>query len=499
MMDKIFLATEDDKKANEAMFTKVQSMGYSKGEFEKEKQLKILEGLLNKKFSKDYIEKCSLLLYSYKSPKYNNFQNQKYPFLRSNLDKAIYSYDDQNDQYLTLPVFSMDNKEKKKTKVLDTNITPSIKRNFHISQSLNTFKDSEECKKRKVVFKSEASSGLNTVEAKSIHRRNFRGIKNRKNTFLENNINKLNTYSNDNEKDSLMNYYDNKKNKVRSLKLNFDKDNKNDKAIRKDIKLEENTEKDRKEIKKEVEEEIPLEEQKAIYERLKKIFSTKTQKKPVSLPKIHYENTRNNFSLNNTNNNLNLINNLTSTNYKYFQNNPEIKIVATPAQISGFDPTLGRSITQGKTSHLTQKQKKNLLYISELNLFGNLESIKQKKKLISSYYKNEKNKNTNEKIFETDVFHYDKLKWKKITEKLNKNETREKIVECNDNIKSTLSEMKSKVDVLVVERLKTEEEIKNKLFHIDRFLKESDCSFNLIEKGNNDFRKLLKLGKNTKK
>ena len=68
----------------------------SRGESEKDHEIKLLEDLFNKKLSQDYIDKLSILLY-------NSKNKTDYPQKRNNLKKTIYKYDDNNELTLTLP------------------------------------------------------------------------------------------------------------------------------------------------------------------------------------------------------------------------------------------------------------------------------------------------------------------------------------------------------------------------------------------------------------
>lgn len=68
----------------------------TRGESEKDHEIKVLENLYSKKLNKDYIEKLSILLY-------NSKNKTDYPQKRNNLKKTVYKYDDKNELYLTLP------------------------------------------------------------------------------------------------------------------------------------------------------------------------------------------------------------------------------------------------------------------------------------------------------------------------------------------------------------------------------------------------------------
>ena len=68
----------------------------ARGESEKDREIRIIEGLRSKKYSQEYIDKLSVLLYNSKN-KINYSQK------RNNIKKAIYKLDDNNELYLTLP------------------------------------------------------------------------------------------------------------------------------------------------------------------------------------------------------------------------------------------------------------------------------------------------------------------------------------------------------------------------------------------------------------
>ena len=50
----------------------------------------------------------------------------------------------------------------------------------------------------------------------------------------------------------------------------------------------------------------------------------------------------------------------------------------TPKQICEFDENLGKSLINGNVSHLTNTQKENLKYISELNIFPHMKNVNKK-------------------------------------------------------------------------------------------------------------------------
>lgn len=106
MLNKIFVSSGSHKNIFTPVNTKVLSSGYDINDFERERKLKILKNL-SKKYSKDYIDKCTLLLYRSKKTK-------DYPLKRRNIQKTIYKYDENKDLYVTLPKFNSVNKNMKK-------------------------------------------------------------------------------------------------------------------------------------------------------------------------------------------------------------------------------------------------------------------------------------------------------------------------------------------------------------------------------------------------
>ncbi len=85
----------------------------SPAEYEKDREIKILEGFLKKKFSKDYIDKLSVLLH-------NSKNKTNYSKKRNNIKKTIYKLDNNNELYLTLPKLNII--KKKDDKALINNI-----------------------------------------------------------------------------------------------------------------------------------------------------------------------------------------------------------------------------------------------------------------------------------------------------------------------------------------------------------------------------------------
>ena len=106
-MNKIF---ESDEKSNNKK--KKISPLKARGELEKDREIKMIENLYQKKFRQDYIDKLTILLYNSKN-KINYSQK------RNNIKKTIYKLDDNNELYLTLP--KLKNKIKNKNIQINNN------------------------------------------------------------------------------------------------------------------------------------------------------------------------------------------------------------------------------------------------------------------------------------------------------------------------------------------------------------------------------------------
>ena len=99
-MNKIF---ENKEKKNNLKKNTPYPYLKARGEYEKDREIRIIEGLAGKKLSKDYIDKLTVLLY-------NSKNKENYSQKRNNIKKAIYKLDENNELYLTLPKI---NKNKK--------------------------------------------------------------------------------------------------------------------------------------------------------------------------------------------------------------------------------------------------------------------------------------------------------------------------------------------------------------------------------------------------
>ena len=92
------------------------------------------------------------------------------------------------------------------------------------------------------------------------------------------------------------------------------------------------------------------------------------------------------------------------------------KNILSPNFIRNFDPNLAKAIEKNKMDKLTDKQAKNLYYISDLNIFNKIEKINEKKEKLKKM-KNQNNKYLNN----ISLFKYDSKKWNEKREELNKN------------------------------------------------------------------------------
>ena len=82
MLNKIFISQGKNKDIFDPLYSKVLSSGFDRIDFERDREIKLLQNLFSRKFDQDYIDKCSLLLYRCK--KTNN-----YPVKRMHIKKAI--------------------------------------------------------------------------------------------------------------------------------------------------------------------------------------------------------------------------------------------------------------------------------------------------------------------------------------------------------------------------------------------------------------------------
>lgn len=354
MLNKIFISQGKTKDIFDPLYSKVLSSGFDKIDFERDREIKLLQNLFSRKFDQDYINKCSVLLYRCK--KTNN-----YPVKRMHIKKTIYNFDENNDLYITLPKFNSFNKNmKEKSKTIDYS-TKEIN-NYFITDK-NEFTEKED--------------------------KYFDNLRKKINEGIENDNLNFNTIDNEG-----------------------------------------------------VEEEISHKE-KRLYNILKTRYPTLPNENhtSITLPKIVEK-----------------------------KNREEILL---KKRIMDIDPILGKKINQNKANTLTKNQQLNIFYLSELDVYNNLDKL-NKKKIILNRSKNQflrKNK-----ILLKDLFHYDKEKWAKISYERNFNVNEAKIKEYNEENRQKLDYFKNNIDKLEAEKDKTEKDVQETLSHIESFLQKNSAS-----------------------
>ena len=138
-----------------------------------------------------------------------------------------------------------------------------------------------------------------------------------------------------------------------------------------------------------------------------------------------------------------------------------------------IDPILGEKINQNKVNTLTKNQNLNMFFLSELEVFNSLDKINSKKKILVKYKNHSLKKN---KVLLKDLFHYDKNKWAKISQIKNYNENEAKINEYNEKNNEKLFSFKNNLNKLEEEKIKTENDVKETISHIENFLKQNAAS-----------------------
>ena len=322
-----------------------------------------MDSFFEKRFSKDYIDKLTTLLY--------NSRNKKdYSIKRKNLKQAIFKLDENERFYLTLPklIINKDNKKgfANKQEIIGTNYTKTETTEYTNNKLMSTEKDNKDNN----FYKKEENP-------------------------LDENIKEI--------------FYD------------------------QDIMDKEEEEKG-----------------KFLYEKLKTRY--------------------NNFDINNSSRKSN-------SNKKGRKNLSKIKkrnipsdyqLIATPEQISEFDYYLGQAFKKGNFRFLTNRQKENLGYIGELNLFHSMNRIKEKQNMIKEM-KNDK-KNGKKILLPIDVFKYNAEKWKKYSYEKNRNNNDVVINELNEKNKNKLDDMKEYINKLNTEAYSADKDVNNIIKNIDKFL-----------------------------
>ena len=322
-----------------------------------------MDSFFEKRFSKDYIDKLTTLLY--------NSRNKKdYSIKRKNLKQTIFKLDENERFYLTLPklIINKDNKKgfANKQEIIGTNYTKTETTEYTNNKLMSTEKDNKDNN----FYKKEENP-------------------------LDENIKEI--------------FYD------------------------QDIMDKEEEEKG-----------------KFLYEKLKTRY--------------------NNFDINNSSRKSN-------SNKKGRKNLSKIKkrnipsdyqLIATPEQISEFDYYLGQAFKKGNFRFLTNRQKENLGYIGELNLFHSMNRIKEKQNMIKEM-KNDK-KNGKKILLPIDVFKYNAEKWKKYSYEKNRNNNDVVINELNEKNKNKLDDMKEYINKLNTEAYSADKDVNNIINNIDIFL-----------------------------
>ena len=354
MLNKIFISQGKTKDIFDPLYSKVLSSGFDRIDFERDREIKLLQNLFSRKFDQDYIDKCSLLLYRCK--KTNN-----YPVKRMHIKKTIYNFDENNDLYITLPKFNSLNKNmKEKSKTIDYS-TKEIN-NYFITDK-NEFTEKED--------------------------KYFDDLRKKINEGIENDNLNFNTINNE-----------------------------------------------------EVEEEISQKE-KRLYNILKTRYPTMPNENhpSINLPKIVDK-----------------------------KNREEILL---QRRITDIDPILGQKINQNRANTLTKNQQLNIFYLSELDVYNNLDKLNKKKIILNKSKNKFLRKN---KVLLKDLFHYDKEKWAKISYERNFNVNEAKIKEYNEENRQKLNYFKNNIDKLEVEKDKTEKDVQEALSHIETFLQKNSAS-----------------------
>ncbi len=127
MLNKIFIAKKLSKYPFDPMYSKVLYSGFDRVDFERDRELKLLQNLFSLKLDQEHIDKSSLLLY-------NCRKTRNYPLKRKYLKNTVYNYDKDNNLYITFPKF----KSVGKTMTIDA--LPQ-KRNKYFITDKNTLDD----------------------------------------------------------------------------------------------------------------------------------------------------------------------------------------------------------------------------------------------------------------------------------------------------------------------------------------------------------------------
>lgn len=134
--------------------------------------------------------------------------------------------------------------------------------------------------------------------------------------------------------------------------------------------------------------------------------------------------------------------------------------------ISGFDKNLAENIKNKEYSKITRNQRRNLNYISELQLFNHLDKIREKNKIMNEIKGYTKRK----VLLKKDIFEYNKQKWENNPKKSNLNENILDIDKFNNDNQKFLSELRSRINKINTESKDTETDVMIYLNNVDDFI-----------------------------
>ena len=209
---------------------------------------------------------------------------------------------------------------------------------------------------------------------------------------------------------------------------------------------------------------ISEEQQKNMYDLLKTKYFYKDNK-----PIPSYENLiENNFNYNTITARKTILPNIynrcfSDTNIK----KSSYDIIASIDKIKEFDPVLGKSFMEGKFRKLTERQKKSLLYISDINVFNYINKLKEKQNILNKL-KGYENKKIS--LNELDFFRLKKNKFHKTTS-VNKITTQNiEPDNLTQDINVKMMQMKSGIDTITTERDMLEMEVSRLVEQIELFM-----------------------------
>ena len=158
-------------------------------------------------------------------------------------------------------------------------------------------------------------------------------------------------------------------------------------------------------------------------------------------------------------------------NYNFSNNNSPNKRnkFLSPIFIRNFDEALAKSIEKNNMNKLTKNQMKKLYYISQLNIFDSFDKIREKNKILNEMknYQNKKYLNN------LDMFKYDKEKWERKRNELNKNINDIMFKKFNSENKEYLKNMRKFVDKLHENKNSIEKDLEPFLNELNVFIEKN--------------------------